>query len=32
MMDQVVDLFVENLKRYLKGEKLYNQVDVEQGY
>lgn len=32
MMDQVVALFIENLKRYLKGQPFYNLVDLEQGY
>ena len=32
MMNQVVDLFVENLKRYLADEPLYNLVNLEQGY
>lgn len=32
MMNQVFDLFVENLKRYLKEESLYNLVSLEQGY
>src|SRR5690606_22735260 len=32
MMNQVVDLFFENLKRYLKEESLFNLVSLEQGY
>ncbi|MDD2522486.1 MAG: D-2-hydroxyacid dehydrogenase [Anaerolineaceae bacterium] len=32
MFNQVVDLFVENLKRYLKDQPLYNLVNVERGY
>ena len=32
MMNQVVDLFIENLKRYLREESLYNLVSLEQGY
>lgn len=32
MMNQVVELFIENLKRYLKEESLYNLVSLEQGY
>ncbi len=32
MMNQVVDLFIENLKRYIKEESLYNLVNLEQGY
>jgi phosphoglycerate dehydrogenase-like enzyme len=32
MMNQVVDLFIENLKRYLTNTPLYNLVDLEQGY
>ena len=32
MMNQVIDLFIENLKRYLKEESLYNLVSLEQGY
>lgn len=31
-MDALVDLFVINLGRYLKGQKLFNLVDPEQGY
>jgi phosphoglycerate dehydrogenase-like enzyme len=31
-MDTLVDLFVTNLGRYLKGQKLYNLIDPEQGY
>jgi phosphoglycerate dehydrogenase-like enzyme len=27
-----VALFVENLKRYLNGQSLYNQLDIERGY
>lgn len=32
MMNQVIDFFIENLKRYLKEEALYNVVSLEQGY
>ncbi|MFZ3069844.1 MAG: D-2-hydroxyacid dehydrogenase [Anaerolineaceae bacterium] len=32
LMDAVVELFVENLKRYLDGEPLYNVVNVKKGY
>lgn len=32
LMDGVVTLFSENLKRYLAGETLFNIVDVEKGY
>ncbi len=32
MLNQVVDLFIENLKRYLMDEPLYNLVNLEQGY
>ena len=32
MMNQVIDFFIENLKRYLKEEALYNLVSLEQGY
>lgn len=31
-MDALVDLFVANLGRYLKGQELYNLIDPEQGY
>src|SRR3989344_5026511 len=31
-MDRAVDVFCENLKAYLKGETLPNQVDKERGY
>ena len=30
--ERAVDLFVENLRRYLAGESLLNQIDYEQGY
>jgi len=29
---KAVDLFIENLKRYLEGQPLHNQVDLERGY
>lgn len=29
---RAVELFITNLERYLKGQKLYNQVDIERGY
>jgi phosphoglycerate dehydrogenase-like enzyme len=29
---QAVDLFCENLRRYLNNEPLYNRVDLERGY
>ena len=32
MINQVVELFIVNLKRYLKQESLFNLVDLEQGY
>ncbi|MEL7625345.1 MAG: D-2-hydroxyacid dehydrogenase [Anaerolineaceae bacterium] len=32
MLDQVIDLFIENLKRYLLDRPLYNVVNVELGY
>lgn len=32
MMNQVVDLFVDNLKRYLSDQPLFNLVNLEQGY
>ncbi|MFZ3151939.1 MAG: D-2-hydroxyacid dehydrogenase [Anaerolineaceae bacterium] len=32
LMDAVVDLFIENLRRYLAGELLYNLVDAKKGY
>jgi len=28
----LVDLFVANIGRYLKGQELYNLIDSEQGY
>jgi phosphoglycerate dehydrogenase-like enzyme len=31
-MDTLVDLFITNLGRYLKGQELYNLIDPEQGY
>jgi phosphoglycerate dehydrogenase-like enzyme len=31
-MDDVVALFVDNLKRFVAGEPLRNVVDVELGY
>ena len=31
-LQRAVDLFAENLKRYVDGEQLYNRFDVEQGY
>jgi len=31
-MDTLVDLFITNLSRYLKGQELYNLIDPEQGY
>lgn len=31
-MDALVDLFVANISRYLKGQELYNLIDPEQGY
>ena len=31
-MDTLVDLFVTNLSRYLKGQELYNLIDPEHGY
>jgi phosphoglycerate dehydrogenase-like enzyme len=31
-MDRVVELFCENLRRYLAGEPLQNVVDREAGY
>jgi len=31
-MDTLVDLFVANLGRYLKGQELYNLIDPDQGY
>lgn len=31
-MDAVVDLFVENLQRYLNGQELLNLIDLKQGY
>lgn len=30
--DRIVDIFAENLGRFLRGEKLRNQVDFETGY
>jgi phosphoglycerate dehydrogenase-like enzyme len=31
-MDTLVDLFVTNLGRYLRGQELFNQIDPEHGY
>jgi len=31
-MDSLVELFVTNLTRYLKGQDLYNLIDPEKGY
>jgi len=31
-MDALVDLFVVNLGRYIRGQELYNLIDPEQGY
>ncbi len=31
-MDTLVDLFITNLSRYLKGQELYNLIDPEHGY
>jgi len=31
-MDALVDLFIANLNRYIKGQELYNLIDPEQGY
>ena len=30
--DRAADVFVENLRRYLAGQPLLNQVDLEKGY
>ena len=30
--ERATDLFAENLRRYLNGEPLLNQVDKQQGY
>lgn len=32
LMDDVVELFAVNLKRYLDGQALYNRVDLDKGY
>lgn len=32
MMNQVITLFIENLKRYVNQEELYNLIDLQQGY
>jgi phosphoglycerate dehydrogenase-like enzyme len=32
VLDRSIDLFVANLERYLEGEPLENQVDLEAGY
>ena len=32
LMDDVVELFAVNLKRYLSGQTLYNRVDLDKGY
>lgn len=32
MLNQVIELFIENLKRYLNKQPLYNVIDREQGY
>ena len=30
--DRLTQLFADNLRRYLAGEELWNEVDVERGY
>ena len=32
MMNQVITLFIENLKRYVNQEELYNLINLQQGY
>lgn len=32
LMDDIIELFVTNLKRYLTGKDLFNQVNLDQGY
>jgi phosphoglycerate dehydrogenase-like enzyme len=32
MLERVADLFIENLKRYQNGKKLFNLVDRHRGY
>lgn len=32
MMNQVITLFIENLKRYVNLEELYNLINLQQGY
>jgi phosphoglycerate dehydrogenase-like enzyme len=32
ILDDVVELFAVNLKRYLEGQTLYNRVDLDKGY
>lgn len=32
MLNQVIELFIENLRRYLNKQPLYNLIDREQGY
>ena len=30
--ERAITFFAENLRRYLAGEQLYNQIDLEKGY
>lgn len=32
LMDDIIELFVTNLKRYLQGMTLFNQINLRQGY
>lgn len=32
LLDDTVNFFITNLKRYIEGESLYNQIDLEKGY
>ena len=32
MMNQVITLFIENLKRYVNQEELYNLINLQKGY
>lgn len=32
LLDDTVNLFITNLKRYLEGQPLFNQIDLDKGY